>query len=494
MPLTRNRNVARVCSALRENALTLLTLGGVIAGVVLGLAMRSSTDEPWPQRQTMYVSFIGDLFLRVLKMLIIPLVVSSLISAVGNLDLSLSGKIGARAIVYYMATTGMAVILGIILVVSIHPGRGTDDGIETENFSRNVLTADTLMDLIRNMFPPNIAQAAIFHYRTVLLTPSEEQQEAYRQKVNNDTAEIPLTMYEISSSYKEGSNIIGLVVFSIVFGIVISMMKAEGRILLNFFTSLSNAMMSLTRIVIWLSPIGVCFLIAAKILQLKSFSLLLGQLGMYFATVLIGLVLHGFVVLVLIYTVMVRKLPFRFIANISQPLATAFGTSSSSAALPLTIAALEQRNGVDSRVARFVLPIGATINMDGTALYEAVAALFIAQVRSVPLSLGSIIAVSITATAASIGAAGIPQAGLVTMVMVLDTVGLPAEDVSLIIAVDWLLDRFRTTINVLGDSLGAGIIDHLSRGELADMDSAPEVITASKSGECAENGVEVTQM
>lgn len=187
---------------------------------------------------------------------------------------------------------------------------------------------------------------------------------------------------------------------------------------------------------------------------------------MYFATVLIGLFVHGFVVLPIVYTVCTRQLPFRFIANMTNAFTTAFGTASSSATLPVTINLLEEKNGVDPRIARFVLPIGATINMDGTALYEAVAAIFISQVRSYQLSLGQIAAISITATAASIGAAGIPQAGLVTMVMVLDTVGLPAEDVTLILAVDWLLDRFRTAINVLGDSLGAGIVYQLSKNEL----------------------------
>jgi len=299
----------------------------------------------------------------------------------------------------------------------------------------------------------------------------------------------------MTGNFRQGSNIIGLVVFAIVFGIVISMMKEKGRILLEFFTAMSEAMMALTRIVIWVSPVGVCFLIAAKILVLKSFKVLLGQLGMYFLTVIIGLSLHGFVVLVIIYSLVVRELPFRFVANIVQPLATAFGTSSSSATLPLTIAALEEKNHIDSRITRFVLPIGATINMDGTALYEAVAAIFIAQVRGITLGIGQIIAISITATAASIGAAGIPQAGLVTMVMVLDTVGLPAEDVSLILAVDWLLDRFRTTINVLGDSLGAGIVNHLSRGELEKM-SHPEgdIIKPKSPEDSVENGVEATQM
>merc|ERR1719187_1246274 len=197
------------------------------------------------------------------------------------------------------------------------------------------------------------------------------------------------------------------------------------------------------------------------------------QLGWYFMTVMLGLIMHGFIVLPLIYSVCTRSLPFRFIANMTNAFTTAFGTGSSSATLPVTISLLEEKNQVDPRVCRFVLPIGATINMDGTALYEAVAAIFISQVNGMSLSIGQIIAISITATAASIGAAGIPQAGLVTMVMVLETVGLPPEDVTIILAVDWLLDRFRTTINVLGDSLGAGLVYHLSRDELDDFAKPP---------------------
>lgn len=142
---------AQVKGCLKTNALTLLTLSGVIAGIILGLILRTSSDEPWTQRNAMYVSFVGDLFLRMLKALIIPLIVSSLISAVGNLDLSLSGRIGARAVAYYMTTTVMAVVLGIILVVAIHPGTGNDEDIEKVAFSRNTTTADTLMDLVRSV-------------------------------------------------------------------------------------------------------------------------------------------------------------------------------------------------------------------------------------------------------------------------------------------------------------------------------------------------------
>ncbi|KAF4532784.1 hypothetical protein B566_EDAN003565 [Ephemera danica] len=254
-------------------------------------------------------------------------------------------------------------------------------------------------------------------------------------------AGLHLHEWEITHEYADGTNILGLVVFSTVMGVTLGKMGTKGAPLLAFFTCVSQAMMIITSWVIWMSPIGVLFLIAAKLLEMDSFEVIVGQLGMYFLTVLVGIFIHGFVVLPIVFIIFTRTLPFRFIGNMAQALATAFSTASSSATLPVAIAALEDKNGIDPRVARFVMPIGATINMDGTAL--------------------------ITSTAASIGAAGIPQAGLVTMVMVLDTVGLPAEDVTLIIAVDWLLDRFRTMINVLGDSLGAGLVNHLSKAELS---------------------------
>lgn len=454
----------------------MLTLFGVVGGGILGAILRSSRDDKWTAREVMYVQYIGDLFLRMLKSLILPLIIASLVSAIGSLDLSLSGKIGGRAVFYYMTTTVVAVIEGIILVLAIHPGelRTEDAGSakKTEASTRNVTTQDTLMDLVRNMFPPNLVQACISQYRTVL-------------KPNNTR---PILELDITGEYTDGTNILGLVVFATVLGITLGKMGKEGAPLINFFSCLGHCMMIITGWVIWLSPLGVLFLVTGKILETDNFGEIAGQLGMYFMTVLIGLFIHGFIVLPIVFTVATRTLPFSFIANMMAPIATAFGTASSSATLPVAIGALEEKNGIDPRVARFVMPIGATINMDGTALYEAVAAIFIAQCRGIALSMGQIVAVSITATAASIGAAGIPQAGLVTMVMVLDTVGLPAEDITIIIACDWLLDRFRTAINVLGDSLGAGIVNHLSRNELKDKPVPPGMIEETKANEANDEG------
>ncbi|XP_046454361.1 excitatory amino acid transporter 3-like isoform X1 [Daphnia pulex] len=522
-PISRALNMSvtqKVVGCLRSNVLTILNIAGVFSGVVLALALRSSREEKWTQREIVYVGFVGDLFLRMLKCLILPLIVSSMISAVGSLDLSVSGRIGTRAIVYYMTTTVSAVILGIILVLTIHPGEGSDKGIVRGGSVRHVTTADMLMDLIRNLFPPNLVQACTAQYKTVL-TPPADYLESLANMTNsngtdagNMTAGKPKNLYDwkMSSDYEDATNILGLVVFSTVLGITLGRMGAKGKPLLNFFVSMSEAVMMITGWVVWLSPVGVMFLVASKMLEMESWEVMLGQLGMYFFTVMIGLFIHGFVVLQLIYFIVTRKLPFRYVGNLSEALATAFATSSrsvnnswnksveserergrektfywngeddgamcfvsldSSATLPVALKCLEEKNQVDPRVTRFVMPIGATINMDGTALYEAVAAIFISQVRGIHLTMGNVVAVSITATAASIGAAGIPQAGIVTMVMVLDTLGLPAEDVSLIMAVDWFLDRFRTFTNVLGDSLGAGIVHHLSRHELEEMPIEP---------------------
>lgn len=457
----------KVTGCLKSSALTLATLAGVIGGVIFGMALRTR-EERWTEREVMYVSYVGKLFLRMLKALILPLIVPSLVAAVGSLDMSISGKVGGRAVAYYMSTTVLAVILGIILVSTIHPGQpgeGGDEDITKAGESRNVTAVDTLLDLARNLCPPNLIQATIQQYRTVLTYPGDGKK--MEGGVERDGSN--LYTWKISGEFTNGTNILGLVFFAVFLGVTLAIMEERGKPLLDFFTCLSEAMMTITTWVIYMAPIGVFFLIGGQILEMKDFSVVAGQLGLYFMTVLVGLFVHGFVVLPIIFSVCTRQLPFRFIANMTNAFTTAFGTASSSATLPVTINLLEEKNGVDPRISRFVLPIGATINMDGTALYEAVAAIFIAQVRSMPMSIGQIIAISITATAASIGAAGIPQAGLVTMVMVLDTVGLPAEDVTIILAVDWLLDRFRTAINVLGDSIGAGLVYHLSKEELENI-------------------------
>ncbi|XP_024072354.1 excitatory amino acid transporter 4-like isoform X2 [Terrapene carolina triunguis] len=449
-------------------------------------------------RQIKYFSFPGELLMRMLQMLVLPLIVSSLVTGMASLDGKASGKMGLRAVVYYMVTTIIAVFIGILMVIIIHPGKGSKDKLHREGKIEQVQTTDAFMDLVRNMFPPNLVEACFKQYKTQYSTrvftrtilhssnvtagTTANSQASMPENVTGTLENVTRTLRSLQEvlSFEEtipipgsanGVNALGLVVFSVCFGLVIGSMKQKGRALQEFFNCLNEAIMRLVAIIIWYAPVGILFLIAGKILEMDDLAVMGGQLGMYTLTVIVGLLIHSLCVLPLLYFIVTHKNPWVFIAGLLQALITALGTSSSSATLPITFRCLEENNGVDRRITRFVLPVGATINMDGTALYEALAAIFIAQVNNYELDFGQIITISITATAASIGAAGIPQAGLVTMMIVLTSVGLPTEDITLIIAVDWFLDRLRTTTNVLGDSLGAGIVEHLSRDELDAQDS-----------------------
>ncbi|XP_042560772.1 excitatory amino acid transporter 4 isoform X2 [Clupea harengus] len=469
---------------LRRNTFVLFTVAAVALGVVLGFSLR---PYKLSIREIKYFSFPGELLMRMLQMLVLPLIISSLVTGISALDSKASGKMGARAVVYYMVTTLIAVFIGIVIVVVIRPGKGNRDRpVSSSGNIEPVQAADAFLDLIRNMFPPNLVEACFKQYKT-----------HYKKLISTKNVTVPVNMTDsnititdlhanfsvvlqtIQETVEEmvpmggssnGVNALGLVVFSMCFGLVIGSMKQQGQALREFFDCLNNAIMRLVAIIIWYAPVGILFLIAGKIIEMKDLVQMGGQLGMYTMSVIVGLLIHGLFVLPLLYFLVTRKNPFVFISGLLQALITALGTSSSSATLPITFRCLEENNHVDKRVTRFVLPVGATINMDGTALYEAVAAIFIAQVNDMDLDFGQILTISITATAASIGAAGIPQAGLVTMVIVLTSVGLPTEDITLIIAVDWFLDRLRTTTNVLGDSIGAGIIEHLSRKELQTQD------------------------
>ncbi|XP_051498319.1 excitatory amino acid transporter 3 isoform X2 [Apus apus] len=434
---------------LRRNWLLLSTVAAVVIGIGVGMLVReygklSNLDK-------VYFSFPGELLMRMLKLIILPLIISSMIA-------------------------------GIVLVVTIKPGvTQTASEIDRVGSTPEVTTVDAMLDLIRNMFPENLVQACFQLYKTkrekVAATIGVDKNSSAVTKQPATTAEAlenKTQKYKIVGKYSDGLNVLGLIVFCLIFGMVIGKMGEKGQVLVDFFDALNEATMKIIQIIMGYTPIGIVFLIAGKIIEVENWEIF-RKLGLYMATVLIGLAIHSMVILPLIYLIIVRKNPFRFIMGMAQALLTALMISSSSATLPVTFRCAEEKNCIDKRITRFVLPVGATINMDGTALYEAVAAIFIAQLNDLELDLGQILTVSVTATAASIGAAGVPQAGLVTMVIVLSAVGLPAEDVTLIIAVDWLLDRFRTMVNVLGDAFGTGVVEKLSKKELEQMDVTSEV-------------------
>ena len=396
-----------------ENASKLIW--AIVAGVVFGLIFGW-----WLGPTMLKLEWIGTLFLNSLKMTIIPLVISAVICGVCSLgDVRKLGKIGGFTVGYYVSTTAVAVIIGLVVVNLLQPGEGFKSAQIISESSVPTETAPQLSDIPLSMIAPNLVKAA------------------------SETKLLPI------------------IVYSLLFAAALTTVGDKGQPIIEFFEGLNETMMKIVSWLMLFAPIGIFALIGARLGAAgggESFWLEITATGKYVVTVLVGLSLH-FTFLLLLLTVFVGN-GLQYLTSMSRALLTAFGTASSSATLPVTMDCVK-KTGVDDRSVKFVLPLGATINMDGTALYEAVAVMFIAQVYGIEMNMIEQSIIFVTATLAAIGAAGIPQAGLVTMVLVLSAVNLPLEGIGILLAVDWFLDRFRTTTNVWGDSIGAAIIARL---------------------------------
>lgn len=367
--------------------------------------------------QVNYVAWMGDLFLKGLKMIIIPLILSSIISGIANIgDAKNLGRLGGKTILYYITTSTLALLTGLFLVNIIKPGVGADLGFENTVEGLDIAT-ESFGSTLLNIIPENIFKA----------------------------------MAE--------NKMLSVIFFAIIFGFFITKSAHKYRTLLSdFFNAVFEVMMKITMFIIKFTPLGIFGIVVKVVAQQTNLSELFARLGLYMLVVLLALAIHAFVVLPLLVKTIGKSSPFKHLKAVRTPLLTAFSTSSSSATLPLTMDAIENKSGVSNTISSFTLPLGATVNMDGTALYELVATMFIAQAYGIDLSVGQQIIVVITGLLASIGAAGIPMAGLVMISVILSAVGLPLEGIGLILAVDRILDMFRTAVNVWSDSCGAVII------------------------------------
>jgi Na+/H+-dicarboxylate symporter len=370
---------------------------------------------------TIYTDWIGVVFLRALNMIIIPLILCSIITGVASVGSSGNlGRLGFKTMAYYAFSTLAAIITGFVLVTTIKPGVGADLGFKMAVDDFSAISDDFGQTLIK-IIPSNIFE-----------------------------------------SLMQGQ-MLAIIFFAILFGFFITKVAEKPRILItDMFNAVLDVIMKITLFIIRFTPIGI-FSITARVIAQQihlgnEISEVISRLGLYFITVLIGLLIHGFITLPLSVKLLGRANPIKHMKNMATPLLTAFSTSSSNATLPLTMKAVEFEDGVSNKIASFTLPLGATVNMNGTALYECVAVMFIAQAYGIDLTAGQQIIVIITALLAAIGSAGIPMAGLVMMTVVLKAVGLPLEGIGLILAVDRILDMFRTTLNVYGDTCCAVIV------------------------------------
>ncbi|NPA54274.1 MAG: dicarboxylate/amino acid:cation symporter [Aquificae bacterium] len=378
----------------------------MILGILFGVYFKETA---------LLIKPLGDAFLNALKMITIPLIFASVFVSIASLSSIKEIKdMGLKAILYYFSTTALAVATGILIVNIIH--FTPPEGLKLSSEEVHIQKEFSLESLLQSFIPSNIFQ-----------------------------------------SFAEGK-VLHVIVFSILFAIAVLTLKEQKKeIITKFFDGINDSMLTIAKWIINLSPLGV-FALVSYIVAERGLSSLL-SLWQYVLAVVIGLLFHAVVNLGLIAFLIGKFNPFKYFTKVKEALLIAFSTSSSSATLPVSIEVAETKAGIKKKVAGFVLPLGATINMDGTALYEAIAAMFVASFYGIDLSIGEQIVIFFTASLAAIGAAGIPSAGLVTMTLVFTAVGIPLEGIALILSVDRFLDMLRTTVNVWGDLIGAKIID-----------------------------------
>ena len=418
--------------------LTSKILIGMGTGIALGLLLRNAFPESDIVKDYITEGFlhvIGTIFISSLKMLVVPLVFISLVCGTCSLsEPSKLGRLGGKTLAFYLFTTAIALVVAIVSAVLIHPGNAS---LATEKMEYIAKEAPSLSSVIINIVPTNPMQAL-----------------------------------------SEG-NMLQLIIFAGIFGFAIAHIGERGKRVAALFEDLNEVIMRVVTLIMQLAPYGVFALMAklALTLGLETF----GSVVKYFFVVLGVLLVHAFIVYPTLLKLFSGLNPLIFIRKMRDVQLFAFSTASSNATLPITIEASEHRLGVDNKIAAFTLPLGATINMDGTAIMQGVATVFIAQVFGIELSLTDYAAVVVTATLASIGTAGVPGVGLIMLAMVLNQVGLPVEGIALIIGVDRLLDMVRTAVNVTGDCVATVVIAK-SEGEFNE-----QVFNDTQAGKVARN-------
>jgi proton glutamate symport protein len=435
--LNRQGDFCEMMRAFRRLPLHWQILIALALAVLAGLTIGNDASLFGISAYQVY-DFLGTLFLNALKMLIVPLILSSII--VGMMGISSGdslGRLGGRTLLYYGSTSLLAILTGLLIVNLTHPG---------------IIDGQPAKELIG------------------LSEDVEEFTGQVEGKGAGDVVAVFLRMVpaNIVSAAAEGQ-MLGLIFFSLLFGYFLTKIRdPQFTVLKNFWQGLLDVMMEIADWVMKFAPLGV-FALVAKVVASSGFGAF-KPLAIFFFTVLSALALHFFVTLLLILKFLARVKPLRHYKAMAPALLTAFSTSSSAATLPLTMGCVEERAGVSNKVSSFTLPLGATVNMDGTALYECVAAMFIAQAYGIDLSFTTQFVIVLVALLTSIGVAGIPSASLVAISIILSSIGLPMEAIGLIMAVDRVLDMCRTAVNVFSDSVAAVLIGRLE-GETGILQS-----------------------
>uniref|UniRef100_A0A1B0CFK5 Amino acid transporter n=2 Tax=Lutzomyia longipalpis TaxID=7200 RepID=A0A1B0CFK5_LUTLO len=436
-----------------KNLMLIVTMIGVVAGVGLGFSLKAAHVSP---DYSEIISYPGELFMRFLKMVILPLLISCLVYGTASLNVGANGKIALRTLIYFASSSFIAVSIGICLVVLISPGVDSEakklmsDAREAGG-KTEIKLLDTFLDLGRNLLPDNLFRATF--------------QQTY-------TTYAP----EKALRYRDGTNSMGIVFFCLILGGILGTLGERGKAAIAFFQGVLEASLKIVRGGMWMAPIGVCSIIAGKILEVQNLSVVMAQLGKFILTVCIGQGLYQWIVMPGYYYVFTRKNPYKFYVKLFDPMIAGFATCSSIATLPITLRTLNDRVKINPRITRFVLPLGCSMNTDGAAMFMVTSSAFLAQMQGIELKLGELITLLIITTILSMAIGSVPSGAVVLIMIILSTIDVPADQTTLLFTVDWFLDRIRTTNNILSDCYAAAIVEHLSKKELREQEHSEDEV------------------
>ena len=414
----------------KKAGLTTMIFIALISGMLLGGIIHYFVPAGYV-RDTVFVDgifyVIGNGFLRLMQMLVVPLVFCSIVCGSASIgDTKTLGKVGVKTVLFYLLTTALAIIAALGIALIIRPGIGIpSSALETSGTVSGTIQKASAVDTILNIIPTNPIQGLA-----------------------------------------EG-NMLQIILFAIVIGIILAKLGEKVEIVSNFFAQFNDIMMEMTNIVMKLAPIGV-FCLITRTFSGIGFSAFVPLLK-YMVSVLLSLAFHCFVIYALLFFIFTRLNPYHFIKKYLPVMGFAFSTATSNATIPLAIETLKEKMGVSKKISSFTIPLGATINMDGTAIMQGVAVVFASQAFGIPLTPADYATVILTATLASIGTAGVPSVGLITLTMVFASVGLPTEAIALIMGIDRLLDMARTAVNITGDALCTSIVAYQDKSMDVDV-------------------------
>ncbi|KAL4219748.1 hypothetical protein ACF0H5_020162 [Mactra antiquata] len=440
---------------LRRNLLLFLTLVGAFLGVGIGFAVR--TTQP-SNNALMWLGMPGKLYLRLLKMMIVPLIVSSVITGTASLDPKSNGKISLISTLFIFFTNTVGSVLGVLSFLVFKPGvAGDNTEFLRTGAQKQVQTEDIFADLLRNILPDNLFEATF-----------RQTQTQYKYGIVNNTgpSNMSLEIIEKIVSKTDGPNLLGLIFACTLIGIASSSLGEKGKPLIVLFEAATRTVIVIIRWFLWTTPIGVLSLILVAIAAIPEVSSIFHNLGFFIIAVITALVIQQLLVMPLIMFLFTRKNPYRLLIGITKPWLIAFAAASTAVAIPEMLNACEHTLKLDKRIARFVIPFSVTLSANGSAVFIACSCLFISNISGFPPNIGTILMVGVLAAVSSLAIPSVPSASIVTIIMILTSLNIPVDSIALLLAVEFILDRLRSTSSVVSHTMCVSVTNHACKNNL----------------------------